>query len=129
MSRMGMAVSRSSAVARSIRRVSRERCGGTPKASLNARAKCAAETWLTRANRCTGQASCEAASMRSFARSRRRSSSGSWLVDVLLPKTVCSDYVTKEQIGRASCRERVSQYVSISGVDGTLKNKKKKYDI
>jgi len=28
--------------------------------------------------RCTGQSSCEAASIRSFARSRRRNSSGSW---------------------------------------------------
>src|SRR3546814_14366991 len=30
------------------------------------------------------------------------------------------------QIGRASCRERVCQYVSISGVDVSLKNKKQK---
>src|SRR5258707_8819875 len=76
---MGRSVSRSSAVARSIRRVSRYRCGGTPKASLNDRAKWAAETLLTRASRRTDQASCEAASIRSFARSRRRKSSGSWL--------------------------------------------------
>src|SRR3546814_17222331 len=31
-----------------------------------------------------------------------------------------------EEIGRASCRESVCQYVSISGVAGTLKKKKKK---
>ena len=51
---MGRSVSRSSAVARSMRRVSRYRCGGTPKASLNERAKWASETPLTRASRRTG---------------------------------------------------------------------------
>ena len=75
---MDTSVSRSSAVARSMRRVSRYRCGGTPKACLNDRAKWASETPLTRASRRTGQSSCEAASIRSFARSRRRNSSGSW---------------------------------------------------
>ena len=80
MSVMGKSVSRSSAVARSMRRVSRYRCGGTPKACLNDRAKWASETPLTRARRRTGQSSCEAASIRSFARSRRRNSSGSWRV-------------------------------------------------
>src|SRR3546814_17193271 len=30
------------------------------------------------------------------------------------------------EVGRASCRERVCQYVSISGVAGTLKKKTKK---
>jgi hypothetical protein len=39
---------------------------------------------LTRASRCTGQSSCEAASIRSFARSRRRNSSGSWLAESTL---------------------------------------------
>src|SRR5262245_10699536 len=76
---MARSVSRSSDVARSIRRVSRYRCGGTPKASLKDRAKWASETPLTRASRRTGHSSCEAASIRSFARSRRRNSSGSWL--------------------------------------------------
>ena len=84
---IGKWVSRSSAVARSIRRVSRYRCGGTPKASLNDRAKWAAETLLTRASRRTDQASCEAASIRSFARSRRRKSSGSWLAGASLSRT------------------------------------------
>jgi hypothetical protein len=51
---------------------------------LNDRAKCASETRLTRASRCTGQSSCEAASIRSFARNRRRNSSGSWLVESTL---------------------------------------------
>ncbi len=37
-----------------------------------------AETPLTRASRRTGQSSCEAASIRSFARSTRRNSAGSW---------------------------------------------------
>src|SRR3546814_11575038 len=32
----------------------------------------------------------------------------------------------RSQIGRASCRERGCQYVSISGVAGSLKKKKKK---
>src|SRR4051794_9302938 len=50
-----------------------------PKASLKDRAKCASETPLTRARRPTGHSSCDAASIRSFARNRRRSSSGSWL--------------------------------------------------
>src|SRR3546814_3804515 len=49
-----------------------------------------------RASRCTGQASCEAASIRSFARSRRRSSSGSWLADTIVSKTVRSEPVTQE---------------------------------
>src|SRR3546814_18154156 len=31
------------------------------------------------------------------------------------------------EIGRASCRERVCQYVSISGVGGTVKKKQKEY--
>src|SRR3546814_9264977 len=93
---MGMSVSGGWGGGHRVRRVRSERCGGTPKASLNASAKCSAETWLTRANRCTGQASCEAASIRSFARSRRRSSSGSWLVDVTLPKTVRSESVTQK---------------------------------
>jgi hypothetical protein len=69
-------VSRSSAVARSMRRVSKYRCGGTPKACLNDRAKWASETPLTRASRLTGHCSCDAPSIRSFARSRRRNSSG-----------------------------------------------------
>src|SRR3546814_17086315 len=34
-----------------------------------------------------------------------------------------------EQIGRASCRDRVRQYVSISGVAVTLKKNKKKHNI
>src|SRR3546814_18865636 len=65
-------------------------------AALNARAKCAAETWLTRASRCTGQTSCEAASIRSFARSRRRSRSGSWLADTIVSRTLRSEPVTQE---------------------------------
>src|SRR3546814_18230611 len=35
----------------------------------------------------------------------------------------------RHQIGRASCRERVCQYVSISGGAETLKKKKKKHQI
>src|SRR3546814_19849632 len=31
------------------------------------------------------------------------------------------------KIGRASCRERVCQYVSVSVVEGALKNKQKKF--
>lgn len=46
------------------------------------RAKCAADTPLTSASRLTGHASCEAASMRSLARSRRRSSAGSCCASV-----------------------------------------------
>jgi hypothetical protein len=53
-----------------------------PKACLNDRAKWASETRLTRASRWTGQFSCEAASIRSFARSNRRNSSGSWLAEL-----------------------------------------------
>ncbi len=78
MSVTGRSVSRSSAVARSMRRVSKYRCGGRPNACLNECAKCASDTRLTAARRRTGHSSCEAPSMRSFARSRRRSSSGSW---------------------------------------------------
>src|SRR6186713_2922815 len=47
-----------------------------PKASLKACAKWCSETPLTSASRLTGQDSCEAASMRSLARSRRRSKAG-----------------------------------------------------
>ena len=51
---------------------------------MNERAKWASETPLTRASRRTGHSSCEAASIRSFARSRRRNSSGSWLAESTL---------------------------------------------
>src|SRR5215471_5157498 len=73
-------VSRSNAVARSMRRVRRYRCGGTPNARLNDLAKCASETPLTRARRRTGHCSCEAASILSFARSSRRSRFASWYI-------------------------------------------------
>src|SRR5580658_2079073 len=98
MSVMDRSVSRSGAVARSIRRVSRYRCGGMPKACLNDRAKWACETPLTRASRRTGQASCELASIRSLARSSRRNSSGSWLAGssriaafTSVPMTYCTN--------------------------------------
>src|SRR3546814_13800933 len=38
---------------------------------------------------------------------------------------VPGDTLKIHEIGRASCRERVGQYVSISGVAGSLKKKKK----
>src|SRR5690606_22262482 len=71
-------------------------CGGTPKASLKARAKCAADTWLTCARRCTGHAWWDAASILSFARSRRRNSSGSWPGAAGIPEATRSEPVAQE---------------------------------
>src|SRR3546814_16170562 len=48
-------------------------------------------------------------------------------VDEVLARALLTPVVPIEwKIGRASCRERVCQYVSISGVAGSIKKKNKK---
>src|SRR3546814_16057850 len=44
---------------------------------------------------------------------------------IMLPPRWVGHPLRKDQIGRASCRERVCQYVSFSGVAGSLKTKYK----
>src|SRR3546814_14248607 len=47
------------------------------------------------------------------------------IVPVVFSEYVLADVISRRTIGRASCRERVCQYVSISGVDGLLKKKRR----